>query len=40
MWRRKTAQRALARLGFFVVRAAEGGEAYTVCYAKCARIPL
>ena len=30
MWRRKTAQRAQARLRFFVARAAEGGEAYTV----------
>jgi hypothetical protein len=30
MWRRKNAQRAQARLRFFVARAAEGGEAYTV----------
>jgi hypothetical protein len=29
MWRRKNAQRAQARLGFFVARAAEGGEAHT-----------
>ena len=29
MWLRKNAQRAQARLRFFVVRAAEGGEAYT-----------
>jgi hypothetical protein len=29
MWWRKTAQRALARLRFFVARAAEGGEAHT-----------
>jgi hypothetical protein len=30
MWRRKTAQRALAQLRFFVARAAEGGDAVTV----------
>jgi hypothetical protein len=30
MWRRKTAQRAQARLRFFVARTAEGGEAVTV----------
>jgi hypothetical protein len=34
MWRRKIAQRALARLRFFVVRAAEGGEAVTVLLSE------
>jgi hypothetical protein len=29
MWLRKTAQRAQARLRFFVARAAKGGEAHT-----------
>jgi hypothetical protein len=29
MWQRKTAQRAQARLRFFVARAAKGGEAHT-----------
>ena len=39
----KTVQRALARTRFFVARATEGGEAYTVCYATFAfykKIPL
>jgi hypothetical protein len=34
MWRRKTAQRAQARLRFFVARAAEGGEAVTVLLSE------
>jgi len=38
MWRNKNAQRAQARLRFCVVRAAEGGEAYTdlLCAVKTA----
>ena len=36
----KKCTKGVARLHFFVARAANGGEAYTVCYVKYGRTPL